>query len=103
MPGKTLYLSALLAAKKFRNRGNKPAALGAFHELEDAGLGKIDAEERSRGAATVSTCMSPPPKKKIPIEGLIMFMVIHKLKAHSFLEIHVPLILVSRVYSIRAP
>lgn len=56
LPGKTLYLSALLAAKKFRNRGNKPAALDAFHELEDAGLGKIDTEERSRGAATVSLC-----------------------------------------------
>ena len=58
LPGKTLYLSALLAAKKFRNRGNKPAALGAFHELEEAGLGKIDTEERSRGAATVSICAS---------------------------------------------
>ena len=40
LPGRTLYLKALLAAKKFRNRGNK-GAIAAFYQLEEEGLGKI--------------------------------------------------------------
>ena len=30
LPGKTLYLSKLLALKKFRNKGNKDGAVRAF-------------------------------------------------------------------------
>ena len=41
LPGKTLYLKALLAAKKFRNRGNKEGALAAFYQLEEEGLGTV--------------------------------------------------------------
>ena len=39
LPGKVLHLTPLLAAKKFRNRGNKEGALRAFGLLEDDGLG----------------------------------------------------------------
>ena len=38
LPGKTLYLSALLNAKKFRRRGNKDGAIRAFYQLEEEGL-----------------------------------------------------------------
>ena len=41
LPGRTLHLKALLAAKKFRNRGNKDGALAAFYQLEEEGLGKV--------------------------------------------------------------
>ena len=41
LPGKTLYLSHLLALKKFRKRGNKDGALRAFYKLEEEGLGKV--------------------------------------------------------------
>ena len=39
LPGKVLYLSPLLSAKKFRNRGNKDGAVRAFLQLEEEGLG----------------------------------------------------------------
>ena len=39
--GKVLYLSPLLAPKKFRKRGNKDGALRAFYQLETEGLGKV--------------------------------------------------------------
>ena len=35
LPGQHLALSALLAAKKIRGRGNKEGALGAFRQLEN--------------------------------------------------------------------
>ena len=41
LPGKVLYLSPLLAQKKFRKRGNKDGALRAFYQLETEGLGKV--------------------------------------------------------------
>lgn len=54
LPGKQLHLSALLAAKKFRGRGNKIAALAAFRTLEEAGLGQFVTQESHRGTAAVS-------------------------------------------------
>lgn len=39
LPGKTLYLTPLLAQKKFRKRGNKDGAVRAFYQLEAEGLG----------------------------------------------------------------
>ena len=39
LPGKVLYLSPLLTARKFRNRGNKDGAVRAFLQLEEDGLG----------------------------------------------------------------
>ena len=53
LPGKRLHLSALLAAKKFRGRGNKSAALAAMRELEAAGLGKLESAESRRGTSNV--------------------------------------------------
>lgn len=41
LPGKKLHLTPLLAAKKFRARGNKEGALRAFYQLEEEGLGKV--------------------------------------------------------------
>ena len=55
LPGKKLNLSALLAAKKFRGRGNKAAALEAFRHLEAAGLGKLVMLDSRRGTSAVST------------------------------------------------
>ena len=40
LPGKTLYLTPLLAQKKFRGYGNKDSAVRAFFKLEEDGLGK---------------------------------------------------------------
>ena len=57
LPGKQLHLSALLAAKKFRGRGNKDAAVAALQELEEAGLGKVEVEESRRGTAAVGFLM----------------------------------------------
>lgn len=42
LPGKSLNLSELLHAKKFRGRGNKDGALLAFRQLETAGLGYLE-------------------------------------------------------------
>ena len=53
LPGKQLHLSALLAAKKFRGKGNKEAAVAAFQELEEAGLGQVEVEESRRGTTAV--------------------------------------------------
>ena len=57
LPGKNLHLSALLAAKKFRGRGNKVAALEAFRDLEAAGLGKLIMQDSRRGTSAVSTTL----------------------------------------------
>ena len=37
----TLYLTPLLALKKFRKKGNKDGAIRAFYRLEEEGLGRI--------------------------------------------------------------
>lgn len=55
LPGKNLHLSSLLQSKKFRNKGNKEGALAAFQQLQSAGLGKIQEDERHRGTSAV--CM----------------------------------------------
>lgn len=44
LPGRELHLPSLLLAKKFRNRGNKEAALAAFRKLESEGLGTLHGE-----------------------------------------------------------
>ena len=49
LPGKVLYLSPLLAAKKFRNKGNKSGALTALRHLEQEGLGKLKEVGASTG------------------------------------------------------
>ena len=41
LPGKTLYLTPLLTAKKFRGRGNKEGALRAFYQLEEEHFGRV--------------------------------------------------------------
>lgn len=53
LPGKQLNLSALLAKKKFRGKGNKDAAVAAFQELEKVGLGELISEGSSRGTSKV--------------------------------------------------
>ena len=54
LPGKILYLSPLLAMKKFRKRGNKEGAIGSFYKLESEGLGKVLEVRGARGTSTVS-------------------------------------------------
>ena len=52
--------SAIIKAKKFKNRGNKPGALEACRRLEEAGMGKLVELGKSRGTAMVIiiiTCM----------------------------------------------
>ena len=41
LPGKQLHISALLAAKHFRDKGNKEGAVRAIKHLEEAGLGVV--------------------------------------------------------------
>jgi hypothetical protein len=50
LPGKMLYLTPLLKAKKFRKFGYKEGALAAFEELQNAKLGKL--EELGAGKGT---------------------------------------------------
>ena len=57
LPGKKLHFSALLAAKKFRGRGNKAAALAALCQLETAGIGRLESKESHRGTSAVSKRM----------------------------------------------
>lgn len=45
---KTLYLTLLLAMKKFHKQGNKEGALSAFNKLEQEGLGKIRTQEGAK-------------------------------------------------------
>ena len=54
LPGQRLALSALLAAKKFRGRGNKEGALGAFRQLENDKMGWLETQDSHRGAPAVS-------------------------------------------------
>ena len=58
LPGQKLHLSVLLAAKTFWGRGNKEAALAAFHELEAAGLGHLKLQESRRGTSAVSIILN---------------------------------------------
>ena len=53
LPGKQLYLTPLLKAKKFRSHGYKVGAMGAFCELESSELGKVEEIGASRGTHTV--------------------------------------------------
>lgn len=53
LPGKTLHLSALLAAKRFRDRGNKDGAVRAIRVLQTAELGKVEEIKPQRGTSTV--------------------------------------------------
>jgi hypothetical protein len=53
LPGKILHLSALLNAKRFRDKGNKEGAVRAFKLLQEAGLGKVIENKPSRGATMV--------------------------------------------------
>lgn len=52
LPGGTLYLTPLLAAKKFRGRGNKDGAIRAFQLLEKDGLGKTFVFGSAKGSGT---------------------------------------------------
>ena len=58
LPGKTLYLSKLLALKKFRNKGNKDGAVRAFYNLEEDGLGKVLEVGKGKGVITRFVCHS---------------------------------------------
>ena len=54
--GSTLFLTPLLKAKKYRLYGNKQGALGAWEELERAGLGKVVSKE-VKGSGMVSSLL----------------------------------------------
>ena len=54
LPGNTLYLTPLLAMKKFLKRGNKDGAIRAFYRLEEEGLGKVMEVGGSKGSLGVS-------------------------------------------------
>ena len=49
LPGRKLNLTALLYAKRFHNHGYKKGALAAFYELEEAGLGVVEAKKTKSG------------------------------------------------------
>ena len=53
LPGKNLDLSAIIRAKKFKSRGNKPAALEAFKTLQEAGIGTLEELGSARRTAMV--------------------------------------------------
>ena len=53
LPGRTLYLNALLEQRKFRDRGNKDGAVKGFKLLEEAGLGKVIDVKPHRGTNLV--------------------------------------------------
>ncbi len=53
LPGKVLHMSALLAAKRFRDKGNKDGAVKAIKMLESAGLGTVREFKPPRGTSTV--------------------------------------------------
>lgn len=54
LPGRTLFLSHLLALKKFRKRGNKDGALKSFYKLQEEGLGMVLEVAGARGSLAVS-------------------------------------------------
>ena len=53
LPGKTLHLSTLLTAKRFRDKENKKGTVRAFRLLQEAGLGSVIENKSSRGASMV--------------------------------------------------
>ncbi len=55
LPGKTLYLTPLLALKKFRKKGNKDGAVKAFFRLQQEGLGRVLELQGGKGTNSVST------------------------------------------------
>ena len=55
LPGKNLYLTPLLKAKKFRSYGYKTGAMSAFRELQNADLGKVEEFGAGKGGRIVST------------------------------------------------
>lgn len=52
-PGKKLDFSALIKAKRFKDRGNKPGAVAACKKLESAGLGVLHELGKSHGMSMV--------------------------------------------------
>ena len=57
LPGRTLNSSALLAAKRFRDKGNKDGAVRGIKMLQAAGLGEVIEKKPLRGTSIVSVCM----------------------------------------------
>ena len=57
LPGKILHISALLSAKRFRDKGNKDGAVRGIKTLEAAGLGEIIEKKPLRGTSLVSVCV----------------------------------------------
>ena len=55
LPGKILYLSPLLALKKFRKKGNKDGAVRAFYRLQEEGLGRVLEVAGTKGTSSVSS------------------------------------------------
>ena len=55
LPGRTLYLTPLLAQKKFRKKGNKDGAVRAFYQLQEDGLGKVLEVGGNKGTSSVSS------------------------------------------------
>lgn len=54
LPGKVLHISALLVAKRFRDKGNKEGAVRAIKRLQEAGLGNVNHHEEQ---AWYAVCM----------------------------------------------
>ena len=53
LPGKVLYLNALLALRKFKDRSNKAGAVHGFEILQESNLGKLISLKPQRGATMV--------------------------------------------------
>lgn len=49
-----LYISALLASKRFRDKGHKEGAVKAITMLQEAGIGRVIEDKPPRGATVVS-------------------------------------------------
>lgn len=54
LPGKSLYLTPLLKAKKFRNFGYRQGAMSAFEELQKANLGTLEESGAGKGTRLAS-------------------------------------------------
>lgn len=53
LPGKAIDISAVCKAKKFKDKGNKPASIEACRKLEKEGLGTLHELGSSRGTPMV--------------------------------------------------
>lgn len=60
LPGKVLYLNALLAMRKFRDRGNKTGAVSGFEALQEKGLGRLISIRPQRGTSMVRHALRRP-------------------------------------------